>query len=76
MIKTQIQIEEWQYEAIKRESAREDRRMSDFIREAVTVALQKRGAKPSLSAIAGKYEPIDAEELKPHDRFWVEGIRR
>jgi len=35
MIKTQIQIENWQYEAIKRETTAASRSMSDFIREAV-----------------------------------------
>lgn len=75
MIKTQIQIEEWQYEAIKRETVRASRSMSDFIREAVTEALKKGTTRKSLSEIAGKYTPISAEPLKPHDAAWVESIR-
>jgi len=75
MIKTQIQIENWQYEALKRQSVENSRSMSDFIREAVTDALRKGKANIPLSEIAGKYSPIQEEALKPHDAYWAESIR-
>ncbi len=75
MVKTQIQLETWQYEALKRQASVTTRSMSDFIREAVTDALKKGKPDISLSEIAGKYAPIEGEPLKPHDKFWAESIR-
>ncbi|MDZ4789382.1 MAG: ribbon-helix-helix protein, CopG family [Blastochloris sp.] len=75
MVKTQIQIEDWQHEAIKRESARASRSMSDFIREAVTEALKKGKIRRPLVEIAGKYTPLKKDDLKAHDAAWAESIR-
>lgn len=75
MVKTQIQIENWQYEMLKRQAAESSRSMSDFIREALTDALRKRKTKIPLSEIAGKYAPIEGDALKPHDAYWAESIR-
>ena len=77
MIKTQIQLEEWQYEALKRSSASSSRSMSDIIREGVTLLLNRTGRKSTtpLAQLAGKYRPVTGAELKPHDLEWVDSIR-
>jgi|688.fasta_scaffold1659167_2 hypothetical protein len=77
MIKTQVQLQEWQYQAAKRESARTSRSLSDLIREGLVMVLQKSAAAPrgDLESLAGKYTPRSVEDLKSHDRAWVEAIR-
>jgi hypothetical protein len=77
MIKTQVQLEEWQYEAAKKAGAVTCRSMSDIIREGLTMVLPKlgQGGQRPLVAIAGKYRPLDSQDLKNHDRGWVESIR-
>jgi predicted CopG family antitoxin len=75
MIKTQIQIEEWQYQALKKESVFHDRSMSDIIREALTVALKRKVPAHPLAKIAGKFSPLASDDLERHDALWVETIR-
>lgn len=40
MIKTQIQLEDWQYSALKRARAEAGRSLSDVIRESVSLYLK------------------------------------
>lgn len=77
MIKTQIQLEEWQYDALKRTSATTARSVSDIIREGVTLFLNKtaRKARTPLHQIAGRYKPLPISDLKAHDEDWVASIR-
>ncbi len=75
MIKTQIQIEEWQYEALKKQSTLTSRSMSDFVRQVLTDALKKRVPSRPLAEIAGKYRPVSSDDLKAHDADWAESIR-
>ena len=77
MIKTQVQLEEWQYEAAKKAGAATSRSMSDIIREGLTLVLPKLGqaGRKPLAAVAGKYRPLPGNDLKNHDRDWVESIR-
>jgi hypothetical protein len=77
MIKTQVQLEEWQYEAAKKVGAVTSRSMSDIIREGLTLVLPKlgHGGQKPLAAIAGKYRPLSIQDLKGHDQGWVESIR-
>jgi hypothetical protein len=77
MIKTQIQLEDWQYEALKRASRSSSRSMSDFVREGVSLILKKNTphATLPLEKIAGKFRPIAESDLKQHDRAWVNSIR-
>jgi hypothetical protein len=77
MIKTQVQLEEWQYRAAKQESARTSRSLSDLVREGLALVLHRAAgaARPSLESLAGKYEPRPVDDLKPHDRAWAEAIR-
>ncbi len=77
MIKTQVQLEEWQYRAAKEESARSSRSLSDLVREGLTSVLRRASARQlqPLEQLAGKYECRDLDDLKPHDRAWAESIR-
>jgi hypothetical protein len=77
MIKTQVQLEEWQHRAAKQESARTSRSVSDLVREGLTLVLSRSARQPgqSLESLAGKYEPRALDDLKPHDRAWAEAIR-
>lgn len=77
MIKTQIQLEDWQYAALKHSSVISSRSMSDIIREGVTLFLNKTGKKSviPLEKLAGKYRPVSVSDLKDHDVAWVESIR-
>jgi len=75
MVKTQIQIEEWQYEALKRETADTSRSMADLIREALTDSLKKKKPLHALSDLAGKYRPLGGRDLKRHDAAWADSIR-
>lgn len=77
MIKTQVQLEEWQYEAIKKAGGATSRSMSDIIREGLSLVLPKlgHGRQKPLASIAGKYRPLNAVDLKDHDRGWAESVR-
>ena len=77
MIKTQIQLEDWQYSSLKRAGAEAGRSLSDVVRESVSLYLktQKKGEPSSLEALAGKYSSRSFGDLKEHDRGWAESIR-
>lgn len=77
MIKTQIQIEEWQYEGLKRMGAKESRSLSALVRDSVTRMLRMVERQPpgNMERIAGKYESGALDDLTDHDRGWVETIR-
>jgi hypothetical protein len=53
MIKTQIQLEDWQYSSLKRAGAGAGRSLSDVIRESVSLFLKtkKKGTPGSLEAL-------------------------
>ena len=77
MIKTQIQLEEWQYDALKRVGAVTERSFSDVVRESVSLFLKgkKNGALAPLESLAGKNTTFPTDDLKMHDRVWAESIR-
>lgn len=77
MVKTQIQLEEWQYSSLKRAGTDAGRSLSDVVRESVSLFLkaQKERAPGSLEALAGKYSSRSFGDLKAHDRGWAESIR-
>jgi predicted CopG family antitoxin len=77
MIKTQIQLEDWQYESLKRVGVEAGRSLSDVIRESASLFLKSRKqvGSVSLKELAGKYSSRSFKDLKPHDRAWVESIR-
>lgn len=77
MIKTQVQLEKWQYEAAKKAGVATSRSMSDIIREGLALVLPKlgQGGRKPLASIAGKYWPSEEGTLKGHDREWGKSIR-
>jgi predicted CopG family antitoxin len=77
MIKTQIQLEDWQYSSLKKAGAEAGRSLSDVIRESVSLFLKSNKKKETtpLQELAGKYSSRSIEDLKAHDRAWAESIR-
>ena len=77
MIKTQVQLEEWQYQAAKKAGVATSRSMSDIIREGLSLVLPRlgQGGQKPLAAVAGKYRTLPLQDLKDHDRGWAESIR-
>lgn len=77
MIKTQVQLEEWQYEAAKKAGVATSRSMSDIIREGLSLVLPKLGQaeRKSLASIAGKYHSTSFKDLKDHDQGWAQSLR-
>ena len=77
MIKTQIQLEDWQYSSLKRTGTEAGRSLSDVIRESVSLFLKtkKKTEMTPLQELAGKYSSRSMEDLKAHDRAWAESIR-
>ena len=77
MVKTQIQLEDWQYAGLKQLSASQARSMSEVVRQAVGQLLDRssKQAPCCLEEIAGKYAAEPLEGMKDHDRAWVEAIR-
>lgn len=75
MKRTQIQILEEDFEALRKTAAKLDRSIADCIREGITLFLvQSRPPTEDFSEIAGKFPPIPREDTKPHDRWWSESI--
>lgn len=75
MIKTQIQLENWQHTAIKKRAQSVSCSMSEFIRVAVTRALESQSPKKSLKELSGKYHQKPLKSLKDHDAGWADAIR-
>jgi len=77
MIKTQIQLEDWQYSSLKKAGTEAGRSLSDVIRESVSLFLKSNKNKDMnpLQELAGKYSSRSTEDLKAHDRAWAESIR-
>jgi predicted CopG family antitoxin len=77
MIKTQIQLEDWQYSLLKKTGTETGRSLSDVIRESVSLFLKtkKKTEMTPLQELAGKYSSRSMEDLKVHDRAWAESIR-
>jgi hypothetical protein len=77
MIKTQIQLDEWQYDAVKKLGSQSSRSMAEVIREGVSLLLKKNSGAigRDLKQLAGKYRAGDVADLKEHDRHWTESIR-
>lgn len=70
MHRTQILLEEWQYEALRARAAGEGRSLSSLIREMITSALTPRAesARSGLDRIAGIGEDAAAYG-ESHDRY-------
>ena len=61
MIKTQVQLEKWQYEAAKKAGAATSRSMSDIIREGLALVLPKlgQGGRKGLAEVAKTSVPAN-----------------
>lgn len=69
MIRTQIQLPEKEYGALKEIAYKSHRSMAECVREAVAVYIAgSRHAAADFSSVAGKFSPIPTDDLKEHDR--------
>ena len=75
MVRTQIQLSEEDYEKLRRVAARERRSIADCIREGIRWFLQRAASKgDELASIAGTSLPLDADDVKLHDRWHADAI--
>lgn len=77
MVKTQIQLEKWQYAKLKQAGITQAKSLSELVRVAVSELLEKIERRPTqrLEEVAGKYVGGGLSDLKDHDRAWVESVR-
>ena len=60
------------YEAVRRLAAEQHRSIAACVREALAAYLvQAERGSDDLSDIAGKFRPLPADDVKPHDRDWA-----
>ena len=76
MHRAQLLIEDWQYEALKSLAAREERSISELLREILTRHLRSEqgGLQSSLADIEGLGDDPEASG-REHDRF-LYGVKR
>lgn len=74
MIRTQIQLPEAEYEALRQAAHRANRSMADCVREAISAYLTRVQPADRILTLAGKYPPKPADDLKDHDRWWGDAI--
>ncbi len=75
MIRTQVQLSERHYEILRRRSLQTRKSMAQQIREALNLYLRSEEmADDDLSDIAGRFKALPMQELKAHDRQFVEAI--
>jgi hypothetical protein len=79
MIKTQIQLENEQYQQLRKIGSAESKGLAEQVREAVGLYLAKRRTDmPSLEELAAGFQPLPPEsfdELKPLDHWLADAIR-
>ena len=74
-MRTQIQLNEEDYEELRQVAARQRRSIADCIREGIRWVVRQStmsSEDDSLLSIAGKFEPRPFDDLKAHDRAFVE----
>ena len=75
MMRTQIQLDESDYEELRQVAAQQRRSMADCIREGIRwVVRQSREPDHGIAAIAGKFKPRPVGNLKAHDLAFVEAV--
>ena len=75
MIRTQIQLHEKEYEALKNRASDEHRSMADCVREAIGQYLARSAAaKPDFASVSSQFRPAPLAELMPHDQAWADSI--
>lgn len=78
MIKTQVQLEKWQYDQLKALGRERDRSVAALVRESVTLLLSRQPEFDGmeLADVAGKYRNASPRgKIKRHDQDWAEAIR-
>ena len=77
MLRTQIQLKEEDYDALREVAAQQRRSIADCIREGVGLFLDRqRRPRERFDDIAGKFAPLPPDDLKPHDRWWADAQAR
>ena len=81
MVRTQVQLEEKQYQQLRALGAREDKGLAQQVREAVALYLSGRRTRPlpPLDEIAGRFHRLPTgamKELKANDRWLADSIER
>jgi hypothetical protein len=75
MIRTQIQLEERDYEELRTMASEARRSIADCIREGIQLFLRTRRLKASvIDEIAGKFRPLPPADLKDHDRWFADAV--
>lgn len=74
MIRTQIQLSEQDYAALREAAHRAGRSMADCVREAVAQYLARATPGDKFLSHAGRFAPEPADDLKDHDAQWAEAI--
>ena len=74
MIRTQIQLPEKEYRALRDAAHRSNRSMADCVREAVATYLTKAQPVEDVMSLAGRFRPKPAKDIKDHDRAWSDAI--
>ena len=73
MIRTQIQLPERDYARLREAARRQHRSLADCIREGIGLYLAAaESASADLGDIAGRFTPRPIDDLKQHDRDWIE----
>lgn len=76
MVRAQIQLEEKQYRALRRLSARSGKGLAEQVREAVGRYLAQSDATVEpLDSVLGRFRPKPAADLKAHDRDYADTLR-
>jgi len=76
MIRTQIQLEEDQFDLIRSEAAKKNISVAGFVREALARYLKspRRAALRNLATLRPAFKPIPMDDLSDHDRWFAEAI--
>lgn len=76
MIRTQIQLEQSQFEVLRGEAAKRNISVAGLVREALAGYLKspRKEALRKLSSLRPAFRPIAMEEVSDHDRWYAEAI--
>lgn len=75
MKRTQIQLSENDFDALRKIAAEKKRSIADCIREGIALFLQKSTRQPGdFSCVAGRFHPVPDDRLKSHDLWWSQSI--
>ncbi len=76
MIRTQIQLEEAQFDLIRSEAAKKNISVAGLVREALARYLKspRQVALRNLATLRPAFKPIPMDDLSDHDRWFAEAI--